>query len=163
MIEYAVEAVSLPIEIRGGLLSQEQLGASPLFPENNNSDRTTHLARSPRILIVDDEEIIADTLVRILTLSGFAAQAVYSGDAALEAVDTHCPDIVLTDIRMPGRNGIETAIAIREHCPAIRVVLFSGQAGTTELIDQAGREGLGFELWSKPIHPRELVERLRRL
>ncbi len=160
---YAVEFMSFPTEALAGWLLQEQGGQSHPFHENNEGGQSGRLSNSTRILIVDDEQVIADTLVRILSLSGFAAKAAYSGEAALEALDSHCPDIVLTDIRMPGRNGIETAIAIREHCPAIRVVLFSGQAGTAELIEQAGREGGDFELWSKPIHPRELVQRLREL
>ncbi len=116
-----------------------------------------------RVLVVDDEKLIADTLARILNLSGFAAHAVYSGEAAIAALDTHCPDIVLTDVRMPGRNGIETAVSIRAQCPHIRVVLFSGQAGVSELMEQAKRDGHGFELWSKPLHPRELVKRLQAL
>ncbi len=120
-------------------------------------------SRPTRVLIIDDEQLIADTLARILNLSGFSAHAVYSGDDALNALRSDCPDIVLTDVRMPGRNGIETAVSIRARCPAIRVVLFSGQAGTSDLIERAQRDGHGFELWSKPIHPRELIRRLQAL
>ncbi len=114
-----------------------------------------------KILIVDDEQLIADTLSHILNKSGFAAKAVYSGDAALAAVPGLCPDIVLTDVRMPGRNGIETGILIRQQCPQVRVVLFSGQSGISDLMQKALHEGYGFEFWPKPIHPRELVRRLR--
>ncbi len=114
-----------------------------------------------RILVIDDEKLIADTLARILNLSGFAASAVYSGDDALAALPKFCPEIVLSDVRMPGRSGVETGILIRKHCPQTRVVLFSGQANVGELIDQAMRDGYGFELWSKPLHPRELIKRLR--
>ena len=116
-----------------------------------------------RVLIVDDEPLIADTLKRILNLNGFVAEAVYSGDAALAALPALCPDIVLSDVRMPGRNGIETGILIRNSCPSTRVVLFSGQAGVSELMDEARRSGYGFDLWPKPIHPRELIKRLRTL
>lgn len=122
-----------------------------------------HDPRSQRVLVVDDEQLIADTLARILNLSGFIAHAVYSGEAAIESLPTLCPDIVLTDVRMPGRNGIETGILIREQCPETRVVLFSGQAGIGDLIEEAQHNGYGFELWPKPIHPRELVKRLREL
>ncbi len=159
----AVEIGFFPMGAPIGWLTLGQPGAVHPFQEDGSPGSSDRLTGSPRILIVDDEQIIADTLVRILSLSGFAAKAAYSGEAALESLNSHCPDIVLTDMRMPGRNGIETAIAIRQHCPAIRVVLFSGQAGSSELIEQASQEGRNFELWSKPIHPRELVERLRRL
>ncbi len=115
-----------------------------------------------RVLIIDDEKLIANTVVRILNLNGFDAVPAYSGDAALELIDTFCPHIVLTDVRMPGKNGIEVGNLIRERCPSTRVVLFSGQAGVSNLID-AARNGHGFELWSKPLAPPELVRRLRAL
>lgn len=116
-----------------------------------------------RVLVVDDEQLIADTLTSILNLSGFDARAVYSGEQALEAVPDHCPDIVLTDVRMPGRNGIETGREILKHCPHIRVVLFSGQANVAGLMEAANQESNSFELWSKPLHPKDLVRRLRAL
>ena len=125
------------------------------------SSPLTEKGRPQRILIVDDEQLIADTLVRILNINGFLATAVYSGESALEALNGFCPDIVLTDVRMPGRNGIETGILIRKQCPETRVVLFSGQAGVSDLMQQARRDGHGFELWPKPLHPKELVRRLR--
>ncbi len=113
------------------------------------------------MLIVDDERLIADTLARILNLNGFAATAVYSGEAALNTLDAVCPEIVLTDVRMPGRSGIETGILIRQRCPETRIVLFSGQAGMGSVLQEAQRGGHDFELWPKPLHPRELVRRLR--
>ncbi len=128
------------------------------------SDHSNHYdAGVTRVLVVDDEQLIADTLARILNLNGFAANAVYSGDAALAALDSVCPNIVLSDVRMPGRSGIEIGILIRQQCPETRVVLFSGQAGVSALMDQARENGYGFELWPKPLHPRELVRRLREL
>ncbi len=134
-----------------------QVGASGERQDATNDSSSRQL----RILVVDDEMLIADTLVRILNLNGFAATAVYSGEAALAASPGFCPDIVLTDVRMPGRNGIETGILIRQQCPSTRIVLFSGQAGVSGLMDQARRDGHNFELWPKPIHPKELVRRLR--
>ncbi len=119
--------------------------------------------KAARVLVIDDEHLIADTLARILNLSGFIAHAVYSGEAALAVLPALCPEIVLTDVRMPDKDGIETAIQIREQCPQTRIVLFSGQASTGDVIDKAKHEGHGFELWPKPIHPRELVKRLREL
>ncbi len=127
-----------------------------------SGSRSDHHAPPLRVLIVDDEQLIADTLVRILTLNGFIATAVYNGEAALAALATVCPNIVLTDVRMPGRNGIEVGILIREQCPETRVVLFSGQAGVSDLLQQARDKGHGFELWPKPLHPKELVKRLRK-
>ena len=119
--------------------------------------------RTLRVLVVDDEKLIADTVTHILNKNGFTASCVYNGEAALASVQEFCPDIVLSDVRMPGRNGVETAIMIQEKCPNTRIVLFSGQASTSPLVDQARKQGYNFTLLPKPIHPRELAQRLREL
>ncbi len=157
----------VPAGLRAGWMLDEPLdktaphGVNPV--STSGADSTGRGSRPTRILVVDDEQLIADTLTRILNMSGFVASALYSGDAAVEASPTFCPDIVLTDVRMPGRNGIETGILIRKQCPQTRIVLFSGQAGIGDLMDEARQSGHGFELWPKPIQPRELVRRLREL
>ncbi len=164
-ISFAGESVNFQPGKSGVSLSQEKgskgSSASDLQPAEHGDASPTERSRSQRILIVDDEQLIADTLVRILNINGFTASAAYSGDSALDALHGFCPDIVLTDVRMPGRNGIETGILIRKECPETRVVLFSGQAGVSDLMQQAHRDGYGFELWPKPLHPKELVRRLR--
>lgn len=139
----------------GGKADGQTLQSQQPFDDLNNGPR--------RVLVVDDEQLIADTLVRILNLNGFVAEAVYSGEAALDVAIAMCPEIVLTDVRMPGRNGIETGILIRHHCPNTQVVLLSGQAGIGDMMEQARNAGHPFELWSKPIHPRDLLNRLRDL
>jgi CheY-like chemotaxis protein len=131
--------------------------------ESTSGSQADGQQRSLSILVVDDEQLIADTLVRILSLSGFSATAAYSGSAALEIAPTLCPDIVLTDVRMPGLNGIETGVRIREKCPETRVILFSGQASVGDARGETAEQGHDFELWRKPIHPRELVRRLSEL
>ncbi len=148
------------LQIHSSSVQEEECGKSPVH-EAGSPSAMKPTSTPVKILIVDDEQLIADTLSHILNKSGFAAKAVYSGDAALAAVPELCPDIVLTDVRMPGRNGIETGILIRQQCPQVRVVLFSGQSGISDLMQKALHEGYGFELWPKPIHPRELVRRLR--
>ncbi len=167
MWQQAEHPWQLPVGIRAEWVLDRLLGKTPPHGAEPTSTEgpglTGHESRPTRILVVDDEQLIADTLTRILNLSGFVASALYSGDAAVEAVPVFCPDIVLTDVRMPGRNGIETGVLIRERCPQTRIVLFSGQAGIGDLMDEARQNGHGFELWPKPIHPRELVRRLREL
>ena len=140
-----------------------QIGMSekPRLPEMETPFAVEPCAFPTTILIVDDEQLIADTLSHILNRSGFVAKAVYSGDAALACVPDLCPNIVLTDVHMPSRDGIETGILIRQRCPKTRVILFSGQSGISDVMEKTLREGYGFELWPKPIHPRELVRRLR--
>lgn len=114
-----------------------------------------------KVLVVDDEQIIADSVARILRRFDFEAQSVYGGAAALEALARGCPDILLSDVLMPQMNGIELAIAVHEKCPRTRVMLFSGQAATADLLKRAGDLGHQFELLPKPLHPEQLLRALR--
>jgi CheY-like chemotaxis protein len=63
---------------------------------------------------------------------------------------------------MPDMNGIELAVRVQRECPGTRVVLFSGQAATADLVQQARAAGLQFELLPKPLHPEQLLNKLRR-
>ena len=116
-----------------------------------------------RILIVDDERTIADTLALILNSIGFQSNAVYSGEAALEAAAKLRPDILISDVIMRGMNGVELAILVSKILPKCKVILFSGQAATADLLSQASSEGHTFEILAKPIHPQALIERVMRL
>jgi DNA-binding response OmpR family regulator len=115
-----------------------------------------------RVLIVDDEHLITDTICAILNDRGFEAVGAYSGREALEVARDLRPDIVLTDVLMPRMSGVELGIALRQEFPGIRLFLFSGQAATSEMIHRAEADGYRFELFPKPIHPEELIARLRR-
>lgn len=114
-----------------------------------------------RVLVVDDEKVIADTIVQILNRSGFIAEAAYGGEEAIEKARRHCPELVLSDVLMPQIDGVETAIAIRQNCPDTRIILFSGQSATVEILARAHERGYTFELLPKPIHPTQLIKHLR--
>ena len=116
---------------------------------------------APRILIVDDEKVIADTIVQILNRNGFIADAAYGGEEAIEKARRHCPELVLSDVLMPQVDGVEACITIRQNCPDTRIILFSGQSATVEILARARERGHTFELLPKPIHPTELIRRLR--
>lgn len=126
-----------------------------------SGDKAKIQSPAPRILVVDDERVIADTLVHILNRNGFIAEAAYDGEEAIEKAKGHCPELVLTDVLMPKIDGVETAIAIRQHCPETRIVLFSGQSATVEILARARARGHTFELLPKPIHPIDLIKHLR--
>jgi CheY-like chemotaxis protein len=64
---------------------------------------------------------------------------------------------------MPKMNGVDTVLAIRELCPDARMLLFSGQAGTRDILAHARANGHEFELLPKPIHPDQLLKRLSAL
>ena len=135
---------------------------------NNRSDSSESIgdkaekqSPAPRILVVDDEKVIADTIVQILNRNGFIAEAAYGGEEAIEKATRHCPDLVLSDVLMPQVDGVEAAIAIRKLCPDTRIILFSGQAATVEILARARERGHTFELLPKPIHPTQLIKHLR--
>jgi len=135
---------------------------------NNRSDSSASVAdkaetqgAAPRILVVDDEKVIADTIVQILNRNGFIAEAAYGGEEAIEKAGRHCPELVLSDVLMPQVDGVEAAIAIRRRCPDTRIILFSGQAATVEILTRAREQGHTFELLPKPIHPTQLIKHLR--
>jgi CheY-like chemotaxis protein len=115
----------------------------------------------PRILVADDEPVIADTLAMILNQSGFDARAVYSGEQALQAASTFAPDMLVSDVFMRDLNGIETAILLRSMLPQIKVLLFSGQASSADLLLASRTRGYEFELLAKPVHPKDLLSKLR--
>jgi len=73
----------------------------------------------PKVLVADDERVIADTLAMILNQSGFEARAVYSGEKALELAATFAPDMMISDVIMADLNGIDAAIRIRALLPGI--------------------------------------------
>ncbi|HUN84853.1 MAG TPA: response regulator [Terracidiphilus sp.] len=115
----------------------------------------------PKVLVVDDERIIADTLAMILNQSGFEASAVYSGEKAIEMASAFAPDMLITDVIMADLNGIDAAIQIRALLPEIKILLFSGQAATADLLEKARAKGYEFEILSKPVHPQDLLTKLR--
>jgi CheY-like chemotaxis protein len=115
----------------------------------------------PRVLIADDERIIADTLGMILDQAGFEAATVYGGQKAVETARVFHPDVFLADVVMPGMSGIEAAIQIASMIPSCRVVLLSGQAATADLLRDARVRGHDFEILLKPVHPNQLLDRLR--
>jgi DNA-binding response OmpR family regulator len=121
-----------------------------------NAVNTGHL---PVVLIVDDERIIADTLTAIFNHSGYAALTAYDAKSALEMASLIPPELLITDVMMPGMNGIDLAITIESLFPDCRILLFSGQASTVDLLARARVMGHDFTTLSKPVHPTELLKR----
>lgn len=114
----------------------------------------------PVVLVVDDESVIADTLAEILTRSGYAGIAAYDGDSALETALLMPPEMLITDVVLPGMSGIELAVTVRRVFPECKIILFSGQASTADLLAAARRDGHHFTLLNKPLHPQDLLARV---
>lgn len=129
----------------------------PLLPLQTNASGERPGLRRRRVVVVDDERLIADTVAQILNIHGYDAFPAYGPQEALRlALDFH-PDLLLSDVVMPGMNGVELATALKQQLPNLKVLLLSGQAGTIDLLR---RSTLRFTLEAKPIHPRKLIERL---
>lgn len=114
-------------------------------------------------LVVDDERVIADTLVAILEGHGYAATAAYDGEGALEIAGLIPPDVLISDVIMPGMNGIDLAVQLKSLIPGLGILLFSGQAATGNLMAKARELAEDFEVFAKPMHPRELLAKVQAL
>jgi CheY-like chemotaxis protein len=115
----------------------------------------------PRVLVVDDQRLIVDTISEILEGAGFEVAGAYDAWEALEAAAGFRPDHLLSDVLMPRMNGVELAVAIRKMYPSVKILLFSGQAGISEILLDARNRGFEFDLIPKPIHPLKLIERIK--
>jgi DNA-binding NtrC family response regulator len=113
-----------------------------------------------RILIVDDEKNIADTLAMVFQIKGHEALAVYNAESAVEAIEQFEPDVVLSDVIMGKMTGVDLAIYLSRARPECKVILFSGQTATANLLSEANRKGHDFRLLAKPIHPEQLLKEL---
>ncbi len=114
---------------------------------------------APLVLIVDDEPLLADTLAAVLASSGLSVVKAYNGNSALEIALEREPDLLLSDVMMPGMNGIQLAMAVAMELPRCEVLLFSGHASKRDLAD-AHAAGFNFRLMAKPMHPVELLQRV---
>src|ERR1700712_3331288 len=107
----------------------------------------------PYIFVVDDEKTISDTLAAILRGNGFNAVAFTNPLSAIESAHWKAPDLLISDVMMPQLSGVDLAILIKRRYPRCKILLFSGQADTDDLLKQARDEGHKFNLLAKPLHP----------
>lgn len=119
------------------------------------------LQSAPRVFVVDDEWMIAESLATILSRNGFQALPFHNPGLALVRAMQDPPDILLADVMMPCTTGTEMAVALLDAGHATRIVLFSGQDGAHERLRELHRRGYRFEFLEKPIHPLQLLLRLR--
>jgi CheY-like chemotaxis protein len=111
-----------------------------------------------RILVVDDNPDMAETLADILELKGFTVHAVASGAEALEILRDRSVDILLTDVKMPGMNGLELYRETRKLYPRL-ITIFMTAYSADELIQQGMAEGVKTIL-DKPLDMNFLVRLL---
>jgi CheY-like chemotaxis protein len=127
-----------------------------------------------RVLVVDDESDVCDAIVRVVERAGFEADAAADAAAALEKCRTEPVNVVLTDIVMPGENGVDFIRSLREEFPQIGIIAMSGGGNlavagyqpdavkTAAYMAAAERAGANFCL-TKPFERSDLVEKLNAL
>ena len=114
----------------------------------------------PHILVVDDQEANRITLQRILEREGWAVSQAPDGQAGLDKVRTDAPDVVVTDLKMPGLNGLELLKAIRTVRPEVEVILMTA-FGTVETAVDAMKVG-AYDYVTKPLKRNEIVSSVRK-
>ena len=108
-----------------------------------------------QVLVIDDDEVVGRSFDRVLSDKGYEVSTALSGEEALSTMDQADFDVVFTDIKMPGMDGLEVTERIKERCPWTPVVVITGY-GTDENEDRANVLGAsGFV--RKPLTP-EIIE-----
>jgi len=111
--------------------------------------------KKPEVLIVDDEEIVRRSYSRILSGAQCHADAVWSGDEALRAMERQPYDVVLLDLRMPGLDGMAVLKTIKQKWPESEVVVVTGFP-SIEGAKESVRLG-AYDYLAKPVGPDEVI------
>ena len=117
---------------------------------------TSHI----RVLLVVDEEILVEFLSKRLLKAGFTVRAANSGGTALEIVKDAHFDVAVVDLKMPGMDGVETQMKLREMQPLLQCIVLTGH-GSVESALESGHMG-AFKYLLKPIDYEELVETIKK-
>jgi DNA-binding NtrC family response regulator len=108
-----------------------------------------------KVLVIDDDAVVGRSFDRVLSEKGYEVNTALSGEEGLEKMDTSTYDVVFTDIKMPGMDGLQVAERIRERCPWTPVVVITGY-GSEE--NEAKAKVLGTKGFvRKPLTP-EIIE-----
>lgn len=111
-----------------------------------------------RILVVDDDRLVADTLTQIFAKSGFDAKTAYSADQALEFARTFNPDLLLCDISMPRKDGLALVCDITRELPSCRIIVLTGfYSNLKKVREQSNKLARPVSILTKPCQPSELL------
>jgi DNA-binding response OmpR family regulator len=118
----------------------------------------------PKILVIDDEQFLADSLAAIFKAKGYEVAARYRPADGIAAAQSFRPNMLLSDVMLPELNGVELAVKIRSLLPDCKVLLMSGDSTTARsFLLQALKQGHEFDLLEKPIDPDDLLTRTKNL
>src|SRR6187401_858714 len=116
------------------------------------------LATKGRVLVVDDDAALAEMLTIVLRQEGFDSRMVTRGDLALDEFRAYKPDVVLLDVMLPGKDGIDVCKEIRNES-GVPIVMLTAKGDTVDVV--VGLESGADDYVVKPFKPKELVARIR--
>jgi len=113
-----------------------------------------------RVLVIDDEAVIREGMRRILEGNAVQVESVASGRAAIEKIQVKDFDVVITDLKMPGMDGLEVLSAIKILQPGVPVIIITGYA-TVDTAVEAMKSG-AFDYIAKPFAPEQIIEKVKK-
>src|SRR5687767_4896059 len=116
--------------------------------------------RAPRVLVADDDPAVARSLQRVLGAAGFEVILVADGNAAVEELKTRGFEVVLTDIHMPGTNGVDLLRLVRAYDLDVPVILMTGEPEVDTAVEAIELGALGY--LRKPLDPERVVAKVQR-
>jgi CheY-like chemotaxis protein len=115
------------------------------------------------VFVVDDVVVIAQTLAMILERNGYSARFFTDPMEALANVQIDRPDLLISDVVMPQLSGIDLALEVKTRCSDCKILLFSGQACTHDILREPSMRDHHFTVLPKPIHPADLLREIHRV
>ena len=118
----------------------------------------------PRILVIDDDEIMNEMIVQLLSDAGYDVEGARDGDLGLKILEAKSFDLIVSDIVMPEKEGIETILTIRKHNKTVPIIAISGggKLGPELYLPLAKQCGAN-EAFQKPFDNRQFLEAVRKL
>lgn len=111
-----------------------------------------------KVMLVDDEKEFIDTLAERLEVRDFEVSRAYSGEEALEEMNRSEVDVVILDVLMPGKDGVDTLLEIKKNHPLVEVIMLTGNA-TVETAIEGLKRG-AYDYLRKPMDTKELIEKI---
>jgi len=111
-----------------------------------------------RVLVIDDDRLVADTLNMIFLANGFNSEARYSAADGLERARSFDPELVLCDVTMPDEDGLQLAERLHTESPQIRLMMMTAyRSNAPKVEEQSTRLGRPLKLLCKPCRPEEVL------
>jgi len=118
------------------------------------------MSEQPKILVIDDEQVILDSARRILTAEGFPVATAIDAESALQILKTDPQDIAICDLMLPGLSGFEFLEAVQQHDPSLVVIITTGYSTVDNGVDSLKKGA--FDFLPKPFTFEELVSQVDR-